>query len=52
LNLNRRLAFESQLDFFPEHAVPLLSIQGGQTLQAVFGVRAKVIQTRRVSVLD
>jgi len=49
-NLNRRLAFESQLDFFPEHAVPLLSIQGGQTLQAVFGVRAKVIQTRRVSV--
>src|SRR5260221_13912657 len=49
-NLNRRLAFESQIDFFPEHTAPLLSIQGGQTLQAVFGVRAKVIQTRRVSV--
>jgi len=49
-NLNRRLAFESQLDFFPEHAISLLSIQGGQTLQAVFGVRAKVIQTRRLSV--
>jgi hypothetical protein len=49
-NLNRRLAFESQLDFFPEHAAPLLSIQGGQTLQAVFGVRAKVIQTRRLSI--
>jgi hypothetical protein len=49
-NLNRRLALESQLDFFPEHARPLLSIQGGQTLQAVFGVRAKVIQTRRLSI--
>lgn len=49
-NFNRRLAFESQVDFFPEHAQPLLSIQGGQTLQAVFGVRAKVIQTRRLSV--
>ena len=49
-NLNRRLALESQIDFFPEHARPLLSIQGGQTLQAAFGVRAKVIQTRRLSV--
>jgi len=49
-NLNRRLALESQIDFFPEHARPLLSIQGGQTLQAVFGLRAKVIQTRRLSV--
>jgi opacity protein-like surface antigen len=49
-NLNRRLALESQIDFFPEHTRPLLSIQGGQTLQAVFGVRAKVIQTRRLSV--
>jgi len=49
-NFNRRLAFESQLDFFPENTQPLLSIQGGKTLQAVFGVRAKVIQTRRFSV--
>jgi opacity protein-like surface antigen len=49
-NLNRRLALESQLDFFPEHSLPMLTIQGGQTLQAVFGVRAKVIQTRRLSV--
>jgi Outer membrane protein beta-barrel domain len=49
-NLNRRLALESQFDFFPEHLVPLLAIQGGQTMQAVFGVRAKVVQTRRVSV--
>jgi hypothetical protein len=49
-NFNRRLAFESQLDFFPEHTQPLLTIQGGKTLQAVFGVRAKVIQTRRLSI--
>lgn len=49
-NLTRRLAFESQLDFFPEHLVPLVTIQGGQTLQAVFGMRAKVLQTRRLSV--
>lgn len=49
-NLNRRLALESQLDFFPEHLIPLLSIQGGQTLQAAFGIRAKVIQTRRLAV--
>jgi hypothetical protein len=49
-NLNRRLAFESQVDFFPENGVPLRLVQGGQTLQAVFGIRAKVIQTRRLSV--
>ena len=49
-NFNRRLAFESQLDFFPENARPLLTIQGGKTLQAVFGVRAKVIQTRRFAI--
>jgi hypothetical protein len=49
-NLNRRLALESQIDFFPEHAIPLLTIQGGRTVQAVFGVRAKVIQTRRLAV--
>jgi hypothetical protein len=49
-NLNRRVAIESQVDFFPEHGVPLLLVQGGQTLQAVFGIRAKVIQTRQISV--
>ena len=49
-NFNRRVAFESQVDFFPEHGVPLFLVQGGQTLQAVFGIRAKVIQTRRISV--
>ena len=49
-NINRRVAFESQVDFFPEHGVPLFLVQGGQTLQAVFGIRAKVIQTRRISI--
>jgi hypothetical protein len=50
-NLTRRFALESQVDFFPEHGVPLLLVQGGRTAQAVFGVRAKVVQTRKLSVL-
>jgi len=49
-NLSRRFALESQVDFFPEQGLPLLLVQGGRTMQAVFGVRAKVIQTRRFSV--
>lgn len=49
-NLSRRLAFESQVDFWPEQGLPLNLVQGGQTLQAVFGIRAKVIQTRHLSV--
>jgi len=49
-NFNRRFALESQVDFFPQHTAPLFGVQGGQTLQAVFGVRAKVVQTRHYSV--
>ena len=49
-NLNRRVAFESQIDYFPENGVPLPLVQGGQTLQAVFGIRAKVLQNRHISV--
>jgi hypothetical protein len=49
-NLSRRLAFESQVDFFPENGVPLPLEQGGQTMQVVFGVRAKVVQTRHFSI--
>ena len=49
-NLSPRLAIESQGDFFPEHGAPFLLIQGGQTLEAVFGIRAKVVQTKRLSV--
>ena len=50
LNLNRRLALEGQFDFFPGHAESLLYRQGGQTFQGVAGIRAKVIQTKRLSV--
>lgn len=49
-NFTRRLAFESQVDFFPESGAALVLVQGGQTTQAVFGIRAKVIQTHRLSV--
>ncbi len=49
-NFNRRLAFETEVDYFPEHAAPEFLVQGGQTLEAVFGLRAKVIETRRLSV--
>lgn len=49
-NFSRRLAFESQVDFFPQQGSPLPLVQGGQTLQAVFGLRAKVVQNRRVSI--
>jgi hypothetical protein len=50
LNLTRRLALESQLDFFPGHASPFLQQQGGHALQAVFGIRGKVIQTKHFAV--
>jgi hypothetical protein len=49
-NFTRRLAFESQIDFFPEDGAPLVLVQGGQTTQAVFGIRAKVIQSRHLSI--
>jgi hypothetical protein len=49
-NLTRRLALECQVDFFPENAMPLPLVQGGQTLQAVFGIRAKVVQTRHFAI--
>jgi hypothetical protein len=49
-NLMRRLALEAQIDFFPQQGVPLPLLQGGQALQAVFGLRAKVVQTRSLSV--
>src|SRR5215469_996259 len=49
-NFTRRIALESQVDFFPEQGRPLPLIQGGQTLEAVFGLRAKVVQNRRVSI--
>jgi hypothetical protein len=50
LNLTRRLALESQFDFFPHHASPFLQQQGGHTLQALFGIRGKVIQSKYFAV--
>jgi len=49
-NFNRRLAFETQVDFFPEQSEVVNFLRGGQTLQAVFGLRAKVVETPRFSV--
>ncbi|MFI5056749.1 MAG: hypothetical protein ACHQLQ_01055 [Candidatus Acidiferrales bacterium] len=50
LNLTRRMTLESQLDFFPGHASPFLQQQGGHALQAVFGIRGKVIQSKQFAV--
>jgi hypothetical protein len=50
INLTRRLALESQLDFFPGHASPFLQQQGGHALQAVFGIRGKVIQSKHFAI--
>jgi opacity protein-like surface antigen len=51
-NLTRRFALESTVDFFPRNAPQTagLAIQGGRTLQALFGARGKFITTRRYSV--
>jgi outer membrane protein with beta-barrel domain len=49
-NFDRRMAFETEVDFFPEQSETVSFRRGGQTLQAVFGLRAKVLQTRRLSV--
>ena len=49
-NFDRRLAFETEVDFFPEQSEAVSFRRGGQTLQAVFGLRAKVLQTRQLSV--
>src|SRR6266849_4364483 len=50
INLTRRLAFESQLDFFPPPASPFLQSRGGRALQALFGIRGKVLQSRHFAV--
>ena len=50
INLTRRLAFESQLDFFPPSASPFLQSRGGRALQALFGIRGKVLQSRHFAV--
>jgi hypothetical protein len=50
INLTRRLALESQVDFFPHPASPFLQSQGGRALQGMFGIRGKVIQSKRFAV--
>jgi len=50
INLTRRLAFESQVDFFPPPASPFLQSQGGRALQALFGIRGKVLQSKHFAV--
>jgi hypothetical protein len=49
-NLNRRLAFEAQVDGVPQGVPPTLLTQGGGVFSAVFGTRAKVLQSRRFAV--
>jgi Outer membrane protein beta-barrel domain len=49
-NFNRRMAFDAEVDFFPEQSEVISFRRGGQTLQAVLGLRAKVLQKRRLSV--
>lgn len=49
INLTRRFAFESTLDFFPRQA-PEIFGQGGRTFQFTAGVRAKFVTTRRYSI--
>jgi Outer membrane protein beta-barrel domain len=52
VNLTRRFALESTVDYFPRNSpfTPEEGGQGGRTLQAFFGVRGKFITTRRYSV--
>jgi Outer membrane protein beta-barrel domain len=49
-NLNRRLAFETQVDFFPQYHPSQLQKQTGTTLEALFGIRGKAIQTKRFAI--
>ncbi|HVS87690.1 MAG TPA: hypothetical protein VHF01_05665 [Candidatus Acidoferrum sp.] len=50
INLTRRLAFESQVDFFPPPASPFLRERGGRALQALFGIRGKVLRSKHFAV--
>lgn len=50
VNLNRRLAFETQIDFFPQYHPSQLQKQSGTTFQALFGIRGKAIQSKHFAV--
>jgi len=49
-NLNRRLAFETQVEFFPSDIRPIYQYRGGKTVHIVSGVRAKAYQSKRYAV--
>jgi hypothetical protein len=49
-NLNRRLALEAQVDFFPEDTTAIFQYRGGKTVNVVTGVRAKAYQSRNFAV--
>jgi len=49
-NLSRRLAFETQVDYFPQFVPTRFLEQGGQTLHFATGLRGKVIQSKHFSI--
>jgi hypothetical protein len=49
-NFNRRLAFEAEVDGVPQGVPPTILTQGGKAFSAVFGTRAKILQSRRFAV--
>lgn len=49
-NVNRRLAFEAEVAGVPQGVPPTLLTQGGKAFSAVFGTRAKILQSRRFAV--
>ena len=49
-NLSRRLAFETQVDYFPRFAPTRFLEQGGQTLHFATGLRGKVVQSKHSSI--
>jgi hypothetical protein len=49
-NFNRRLAFEAEVDGVPQGLPPTLLTQGGRVFSAVFGTRAKILQSPHFAV--
>ena len=49
-NLSRRLALETQVDYFPQFVPTRFLEQGGQTLHFATGVRCNVVQAKHISV--
>jgi hypothetical protein len=49
-NMTRRLALETQVDFFPESAPRRFLEQGGKTLQLAAGLRGKVLESKHFAV--